>query len=410
MQVNSWKNNKRKTVSHMICSFQMMNQARSPSTHSLIQSTIMKKICTSHETKMTFSKAEVREMVKTEVQNAKKQSHAQLDGLLETIQQLSNDTHYERAVGQLEIQIEKLKRRADAAIDHVMKLDANSSQDTPQLKIPRPSTAGTAKSKVSRSDLGDDSALTASHSKHSSVNTGDTAVKDNRKLLQAMEATRSTMIMMQANNEALKSIRDDFKEETSTPCEGHKFDEMHAVPIEEWDRMLAVVKEEPQEQPICMNIETEPLDQDESSSHKHPEQKASVYPPLPDRPFPSILNMEAASYNIPSRLGLKLALIRKPPGLSVLWNVEEEDPSAPPMDSYSVYMSVEKEKGGGVFPEWITLGEVNAIPLPMCIMIVKFKPGFKTCFVVVGKDVFGRYGPYSEIVHVVVPNQIKSLP
>ena len=41
-------------------------------------------------------------MVKAEVQNAKKQSEAKLDGLLEKIEQLANDKHYECAMGKME--------------------------------------------------------------------------------------------------------------------------------------------------------------------------------------------------------------------------------------------------------------------------------------------------------------------
>ena len=52
---------------------------------------------------LCFLPNQLREMVKAEVQNAKKQSLSELDGLLETIQLLANDTQYECAMGKMEV-------------------------------------------------------------------------------------------------------------------------------------------------------------------------------------------------------------------------------------------------------------------------------------------------------------------
>ncbi|KAJ0000811.1 hypothetical protein NQD34_005831, partial [Periophthalmus magnuspinnatus] len=125
------------------------------------------------------------------------------------------------------------------------------------------------------------------------------------------------------------------------------------------------------------------------------------YPPLPVLPFPSSLPPEAATYSIPPRLKVDLALIKNPtPQLSLVWTLEEDEPNVPPMDTYSIYTSTEVAVGSGVFDVWEKLGERPAEPLPMFFSYIKFKPGHKICVSVIGKDVFGRYGPHSKVACV----------
>ncbi|XP_040917613.1 uncharacterized protein atf7ip2 isoform X2 [Toxotes jaculatrix] len=232
-------------------------------------------------------------------------------------------------------------------------------------------------------------------------------------LFQMMETTTKVLMKMRTDNEALTAAIANLREKPPPPL-------LAPFGSPECKGPIRFVKKEPEEEQKenstnkCKRLEESKAEMAKvqrvspSNSniprHTRSEKDKLLYPPLPSTTFPSTLNMEAASYNIPQRPEVHLALIRNPAGLSVLWKVEEEDPSAPPMDSYSIFMTTEKVKGSSVFPNWNLLGEVTAITLPMCVMIRKYKPGHKVCVAVVGKDKFGRYGPYSKVVTAAIPD------
>lgn len=67
-------------------------------------------------------------------------------------------------------------------------------------------------------------------------------------------------------------------------------------------------------------------------------------------------------------------------------------------------MSVEKDRASRVFSSWMQIGLVQDRPPPICVMISKYKPGHRVCVAVVGKDKFGRYGPYSDVVMAKIPD------
>ncbi|XP_076609721.1 activating transcription factor 7 interacting protein 2 isoform X2 [Chaetodon auriga] len=356
-------------------------------------------------------------------------------GLIETIQQLDHRVDYDSSIQKLEARINTLTRRADAALAYMTKKEGPLTSPANEDFI--------------RPDCKDKAVETVSQNKKSTECMGKSG-----ELFQMMESTKMALKKLSADNKALtaaiadlseelplphspeskglvrviKKEQEDLQEKENSAEESMQFEEPKAERVkaeclsperrnspkrthsEEATHTLKKEKHTEEsmqfEEPKAEGVKAECLSPGHRNGTKHEDadEDKLLYPPLPPTAFPAILNSEAASYNIPQRLKVHLALIRKPASLSVLWNVAEKDSAAPPMDSYSVYMTMEKVRGSGVFPNWYTLGDVAAIPLPICVTISKYKPGHKVCVAVVGKDKFGRYGPYSKVVTAVIPD------
>ncbi|KAM9745327.1 uncharacterized protein atf7ip2 isoform 1-T2 [Menidia menidia] len=366
------------------------------------------------------TKAQMEKLIEQEVHGAVAKNETKLQGLIETVQQLSNDASIDHSIQKLEARINSVSRRTELALSYIRKTHEKS---------PLPSLVNVD---IIR-DAPEDGAMEPVSQRNKKRKA---CAVTNRDVLRIMDRTKRCLEKLCRDRAAFMADVADSGPEKSPPTLSPKYssegtpssvsdlnrDEPPPVlsPNVSWmGHVGAVKKEECKEEknnierlkqfdPKENNFKEEAAPTDHSSNfglkQTDQQQKRLCYPPLPANPFPSILNIEAASYSIPQNLEVNLALIRNPTRLSVLWNVTEEDPSAPPMESYSIFLTMEKEKGSNVFPDWHTYDKVEAKALPMCALIKKYKPGHKVCAAVVGKDVFGRYGPYSEVVTATIPD------
>ncbi|XP_068564292.1 activating transcription factor 7-interacting protein 2 isoform X2 [Cebidichthys violaceus] len=339
---------------------------------------------TARPKKIRFSQLEVERLIEQEVHTAVQKKETKLQGLIETIQQLDRSVDYESSLRKLEARVNTVTKRAEAAIAFTTEK---------QNKSPLPSL-------VTR---------TEKETLETTSQTDSNVTDESGENFKMMENTKEALKKMQADNEALKGAITDLSEELPPPVltpygspdsKAAKRHTTHKRALRN-DGEGAEQREEPKAGPA--KAECLPLRESDSPTHADCEREKLLYPPLPSNTFPSTLNMEAASFNIPQRLQVQLALIRKPPGLSVAWKGKEDELSQPPMASYRVFITEESVKGGNVFLDW-TSHEVAAETLPMCVMTSKYMAGRKICVAVVGKDTFGRYGPYSKVVTVSLPD------
>ncbi|XP_061905448.1 uncharacterized protein atf7ip2 isoform X2 [Entelurus aequoreus] len=227
--------------------------------------------------KRRFSKSELEAVMEREIQKAVHSNNSRLQILTETIQQLQHEIDYGSTMQKLEARIETIKRRAKAALAAAETKKKRSVKDSEIINIDS-----------------DDNSM---------PETIDKRKKKTNYLIEIMESTTSSLKRIQAGNTVMSALENLCKAASPPP-----------------QRQMP---EEHPSQPNISGVQQAPAQQDEPP-----------YPPLPLNAFPSVLNMEAASYNIPEKVKVHLALIKHPATLSVMWNLDEEDASPPPMESY----------------------------------------------------------------------------
>ncbi|XP_016895800.1 uncharacterized protein atf7ip2 isoform X2 [Cynoglossus semilaevis] len=341
---------------------------------------------------LILSRSEVRKLIDQEVSFAVKRHETKLRGLIETIQHLDHKIDYESSIQKLEARMKLLSKRAEVAFAY--KTRTQTEVSNPFLNI-----------STSRLDPEDE----CGGNRPDRQRRLDCKKKKKRKLSEMMETTARALNKLHAVRRDAKAVITDLV----NPIQTLQYSCPEISPFKVFEHLF--IKEEPRDPEIDADMAVEPrtvLNRDFFSATSSISSTDTdmggpnyerLYPPLPTLPFPTTLNMEAASYSIPQKPVVHVALVKDPAGLSVLWKVEKEEPTAPPMATYSIYMTTEKRKGSNIFLKWSLIDEVKAFKLPMCVMITKYKQGHKLCVSLLGKDIFGRYGPFSDVVIVNIP-------
>lgn len=393
--------------------------------------------------KLKISQSEVQALIQQEVNKAVENKEKQIEDIIRHIQNTNDENGFETAIQKLENRIDAVARRAEVALSYLKCTQKQSSLSS--TDVHRDGQENDPMEAVSQ-----DPKRTNCEAKRG-------------ELLKMMEKTKIALKRYCAEKKVLKTAMADLDPEESPPvltpwgsppCKEMKkgmrnlgsckedlyekkslprltlFDSPESmVGLDSVTKLPSRVKTEKTDfhkknydneehkqfdEPIVKRLRTDDSSPGHSRSPAPKEVEGTepmkdgeemlFYPPLPCNPFPSVLKMEAASYSVPQRVDVKLAFIRNPNRISVLWNVEDEDPSAPPMESYTIFLAMESYKGSGKFPHWEVHDKLEAKALPMCALINNSKRGHRLCAAVVGKDIFGRYGPYSKVATAILPD------
>ncbi|XP_026235810.1 activating transcription factor 7-interacting protein 2 isoform X3 [Urocitellus parryii] len=121
-------------------------------------------------------------------------------------------------------------------------------------------------------------------------------------------------------------------------------------------------------------------------------------PPLPEPPplLPELVD-KIQNTLPPQKPELKVKRVRRPMGIALTWNISEVDPRCAPVESYHLFLCHGNSANKLI---WKKIGGIKAFPLPMACTLSQLLTSDKYYFTIQSKDIFGRYGPFSDIKSV----------
>ncbi|XP_059413975.1 activating transcription factor 7-interacting protein 2-like isoform X2 [Carassius carassius] len=321
-----------------------------------------------------------------------------MKNLMERISEVKGEPRYDARIKKLETHVRKIKRRGDAIFAYIRKfrsLGISHSPSPPPLSPPPMQPQQSISPAELINNISRSSVNGGCFSNSASVSSADndcemtTLRRPKKGFWQSLKSKNQVVDLTEEDRDRLneESLVTQLSDPILLPSKPEQSKPSSTPPIAIKEENLSGMEED------CVSSSVQ-LEEEDWHSKLHP---------FPDTPFPKELPVIAASYNLPQKPVVKLARIGSAQELGIAWNVDQKDPHVTEMDCYYIYVSHEHKNG--TFSGWKCLGEIKAMPLPMACKLSDCKGDKRLCFIVVGKDIFGRYGPYSEI-RTVAPGQM----
>ncbi|KAK1165022.1 activating transcription factor 7-interacting protein 2-like [Acipenser oxyrinchus oxyrinchus] len=361
------------------------------------------------EENSTMSLGEVRDMVKQEASALFKQFDIKFEELTERVKKVDCSPKHEVMVTKLQAQIFKIKKRLQEAlisenrvvrpvkpkISSLVVLDENAPEaSTSQPLMQQAQQSSTAATRVpSLGSLSSPSSATVRSAQDSPCQKthGSDCVRSSRKETSILGTASARSSVPEKEVVCAQSSGSGLEENA-----GHN----RQVRISNVEKMIDFTTDDNDDgglQPAAVNessVSVARVGLAVRLPAKDPVSPTHTLPPLPETAVPPDLPAVAASFNKPQKPEMKVAKIENPKGVGILWDLSQIDPSVASIQSYCLYVLHENVNFKKL--RWRCMGVIKAIQLPMCCRLTKLNPG-RYHFAVVGKDIYGRYGPYSDI-------------